>query len=46
MVAPGGGRTPPTITSFSSPPTWQPTTVTVRSHRIAEASLAAPRQRR
>src|SRR5262249_43121779 len=32
MVAPGGGSTPPTITWLSSPPTWQPITVIVRSH--------------
>src|SRR5215813_2393380 len=32
IVAPGGGSTPPTITWLSSPPTWQPITVIVRSH--------------
>src|SRR5262245_61444191 len=39
MVAPGGGSTPPTITSFSSPPTWQPITVTVRSHLTGRPSV-------
>ncbi len=33
-VAPGGGRTPPTITFPISPPAWQPTTVNVRPARI------------
>ena len=33
-VAPGGGRTPPTITFPISPPAWQPTTVSVRPARI------------
>jgi hypothetical protein len=30
MVAPEGGRTPPTMTSPTSPSAWQPTTVMVR----------------
>jgi hypothetical protein len=34
MVLPGGGSTPPVMTLFSSPPTWQPITVTVFSHFI------------
>ena len=31
------GSTPPTITWLSSPPTWQPITVTVRSHLMARS---------
>jgi hypothetical protein len=41
-VAPGGGSTPPTITWLSSPPTWQPITVTVRSHLTALSQRFVP----
>jgi hypothetical protein len=35
MVAPGGGSTPPTITSPISPSAWQPTTWIERMVRMA-----------
>src|SRR5260221_11053395 len=38
MVAPGTSRTPPVMTSFSSPSAWAPTTVIIRLKRI-EAGL-------
>ena len=43
-VAPGGGRTPPTTTFPTSPPAWQPTTVSVRLARTAvrERTAGAP----
>ena len=40
-LAPGGGSTPPTTTFPTSPPAWQPTTVSIRRAATYETSTAS-----